>query len=216
MRIDRELHLIVPVYADEEGGQVIAYVHSTPLTEALVDQYFMILGQTYSTIMTQGLGPLVGPAHAMRVLKHVAQERGVWFDNANGQMGVERGLVEEIRRLTNVAALDKSGKWERLPLHEACVRGVLTPGDKSEVENAIVFFIVSYATLGRSQRPNMLRTVAGLWGAQVSSSNFTEWANSLKTSTATANSGAKSPALVKEEPAPANAMVGGKPSRVAF
>jgi hypothetical protein len=215
MRIDKRLYLIIPIYADEDSGEIVAYVHSAPLSEEIVDRYFMVLGQTYSTIFSQGLGLAAGPPHAMRVLKHVATERGVWFDEAKSNaLGVERGLVEEIRRLTMVAALNKEGKWDQLPLQVAVDRGVLTSEDRTEVENAIVFFIVASATLGRAQRPGMLRAAAALWGAQVSSSNFTEWANSLRTSTVTGNSGAKSPAPAKDEAEPANAMVAGKPSQV--
>jgi len=212
MRIDKRLHLIVPVYADEEGGDVVAYVHSTPIAEEVVDRYFMVLGQTYSTIFSQGLGLAGGPPHAMRVLRHVATERGIWFDDPKTQaIGVERGLVEEMRRLTMVSALGKDGKWEGIPLAVAVDRGVLSAEDKTEVENAIAFFIVASATLGRAQRPGMLRAAAGLWGAQISSSNFTEWMSSLKTSTATANSGEKSPAIANAKPAPATAPREGIP-----
>ena len=46
MKIDRKLHLVVPIYADEEGGDIVAHVHSTPISEAVIDRYFMVLGQT--------------------------------------------------------------------------------------------------------------------------------------------------------------------------
>lgn len=211
MRIDKRLNLIVPIYSDEEGSDVTAYVHSTPLPEGVVDQYFMVLGQTYSAIFSQGLGLAGGPPHAMRVLRHIATERGVWNDDpATGQAGVQRGLIEEIRRLTNVAALDKDGRWDQLPLQVAVDRGVLSTDDRAEVENAIVFFIVASATLGRAQRPGMLRAAAELWGARISSSTFTELVSSLKTSTETANTGGTSPAPANAEPAHANATVAGK------
>lgn len=211
MRIDRKLNLVVPIYTDEEGGEIVAYVHSTPVAEDVVDRFFMVLGQTYAAIFSQGLGLAGGPPHAMRVLRHVATERGVWFDDPKTQaVGVERGLVEEMRRLTNVAALSKDGKWEQLPLQVAVDRGILSGEDKTEVENAIAFFIVASATLGRAQRPAMLRAAAELWGAQISSSSFTEWTSSLKTSTETGSSGEKSRAAASAEPRPANATVDGK------
>ncbi len=215
MRINKHLHLVIPIYADDEFGEVVSYVHSTPLLEEVVDRYFMVLGVTYSTIFSQGLGLAGGPPHAMRVLRMVATERGVWHDGPNGP-GVESGLMNEIRRTTMVAAINKDGKWDHLPLPVALDKGVVTPEDRTEVENAIVFFIVAYATLPRAQRGGVTRVAAELWGAQVSSSPFTEWSSSLRTSTATASSGARSPAAVKSEPAPANATVAGKPSRVAF
>ena len=211
MRVDKRLNLVVPIYEDEEDGEIVAYVHSTPLSEEVVDRYFMTLGQAYSTIMSQGLGLAGGPPHAMRILRHVATERGVWHDDPKTQsVGVERGLVEEMRRLTNVAVLGKDGRWEQLPLQVAVDRGVLSSEDRAEVENAIAFFIVASANLRKAQRPVMLKAAAELWAAQVTSSSFTEWMSSLKTSTATASFGEKSPAPASEEPEPANATVAGK------
>lgn len=214
MRIDKRLHLIVPIYEDNsDDSPIVAYVHSVPLAEAIVDRYFMVLGQTYNAIFSQGLGFVAGPGHAMRVLRHIAEERGVWHDK-EGTAGVERGLVEEIRRLTNVAALDKDGKWNALPLQVALDQGVISAEDKSEVENAIAFFIATCATLNRAQREGVLRAAGEIWGAQISSLDFTAWLNSLRTSTVTVNSGEKSPVAAKEKPARANAKVDGKPSSI--
>lgn len=214
MRIDRKLHLIVPIYDDGDDSQIIAYVHSTPLGEQTIDQYFLVLGQTYSMMFGEQLGIYAGPGHAMRILKYVANQRGMWFD-ANGVLGVERGLVAEIRRLTMVAAL-KGGKWEHLPLEIATQQGIINRDDLEGVENAIVFFIAACATLPRVQRAAMVQAAAGLWGAQVTSSPFTEWSNSLKTSTATGNSGAKSHATVKDEPTPVAVPLAVKRSSVPF
>ena len=214
MRIDRRLHIVVPIYEDtSDDSPVVAYVHSVPLAEAIVDRYFMVLGKTYNAIFAQGLGFVAGPGHAMRVLRHIAEEMGVWHDR-EGNAGVERGLVEEIRRLTNVAAIDKDGNWNALPLQVALDQGIISVEDKREVENAIAFFIATCATLNRAQREAVLRAAGEIWGAQITSLDFTGWLNSLKTSTGTVNSGVKSPAVVSEKPAPANATVDGKPRSV--
>ena len=215
MRIDKRLNLVVPIYDDEEGGDIIAWVHSTPLGEETVDRYFMVIAQTYAAIFSQGLGLAGGPAVAMRLLRHIATERGVWHDDPkSGTIGVQNGVVEEIRRLTMVAALGKDGKWEQIPLSVAVDRGIVSADDKTEVENAIVFFIVASAVLPRAQRPTMIKAAADLWGAQTSSSTIMEWTASLKTSTGTVTTGEKSPAVAKEKPERANAVVAGKPSSV--
>src|ERR1700682_4591776 len=134
MRIDKRLHLVVPVYQDEEGSEIIAYVHSTPIGEAIVDRYFMVLGQTYAAIFSQGLGIAAGPANALRVLRHIATEKGIWHDDPKAQtIGVERGLVEEMRRLTMVAALNKEGRWDSLPLQVAVDQGIISSEDRAEV-----------------------------------------------------------------------------------
>lgn len=214
MRIDRRLYIVIPIYESGEDSPVLAYVHSMPLAEEVVDRYFMTLGRTYTTIFSSGLGLAAGPAHAMRVLRATAEANGEWFDDPKaGKTGVQTGVVEEVRRLTMVAALH-DGKWEQLPLAVAVDRGVLTAEDLREVENAIVFFIVSYATLDRKQRGPVLSGAAALWGAQISSLSFTEWVSSLKTSTATGNSGEKSPAAAKESSGPAPAPPAAKRSSV--
>jgi hypothetical protein len=217
MRIDRKLNLVVPIYEDNsDDSPVIAYVHSTPLAEVVVDRYFMVLGQTYNAIFSQGLGFAAGPGHAMRVLRHIATERGVWEDQKDGTTGVARGLVEEIRRLTNVAAIDKEGRWNALPLAVALNQGVISEDDKTEVENAIAFFIASCATLNRAQREGVLKAAGEIWGAQISYLGFTEFLNSLRTSTATGNSGEKSPADADAKPGHATAPTAGKRSSIPY
>lgn len=211
LRIDRRLYLVVPIYKDEEGSEVLAYVHSAPLAEEVVDRYFMVLGKTYNAIFSGGLGMAAGPGHAMRILRHVAEESGAWNDDpASGYVGVAKGLVEEMRRLTNVSAVGKDGRRENVPLQVAVDMQLISEEDRSEVENAIAFFIVASATLSRAQRPAMLRAAAELWGAEITSSAFTEFSNSLKTSTATDNSGEKAPAPAKPEGRHARATDGEK------
>jgi RNA polymerase subunit RPABC4/transcription elongation factor Spt4 len=245
MRIDRRLHLVIPIYAEpEEGGDLAAYVHSTPLAEEVVDVYFDVLGRTCTAIFAQGFGMVSGQGHAMRILRKVAIDADAWFnDPKSGRVGVERGLVEEIRRLTMVAASVKEGqaacsacaslpkpdeacpqchgtgavdrfRWDSLPLQVAVDRGVLSTADRKEVENAIVFFIAAYATLARAQRRPILEAAAELWGAQLTSSHFTEWTASLRTSMPGANTGANAPAAASAAPAPANATAGGRPRSV--
>lgn len=210
MRIDRRLYLVVPVYEGDEGTNVVAHVHSAPLAEDVVDEHFMILGKTYAAIFSGGFGMAAGPAYAMRILRHVAEEAGVWEDDReSGRTGVRQGLVEEMRRLTNVA-VKRGDDWEPMPLAIAVDAGVIDEEDLREVENAIAFFIVASASLGRSQRPAMLNAAAELWGARISSSNFTEFLNSLKTSTGTGSSGKRPPADAKGAAAPATATGGGK------
>ena len=214
MRIDKRLHLVIPIYEDDEGTKIVGWVHSTPLAENIVDRYFMILGQTYSAIFSQGLGMAAGPGHALRVLRHIATTQNIWGDNpTTKEIGVERGLVEEMRRLTMVAA-EANGKWTQLPLGVALDQKVISAEDKAEVENAIVFFTVAYATLNRAQRLEMVMAAADLWGARITSSDFTEWMSSLKTSTGTASSGEKSPAIAPAAAAGVNATLDGKPSLI--
>jgi hypothetical protein len=230
MRIDKRLNLVVPIYGEEipkldaagkpvmENGEpvteqpVIAQVHATPLPSEVVDRYFMILAQTFSAIFSNGLGVLGGPAVAMKLLKSLSRDQKIWDDDPRtGLVGVKKGVVDEIERLTTVNVPDGSG-WTPVPLAIAVERNFISEEDKAEVENAIVFFIVGSATLARAQRKEMLTAAAGLWGARTSPLSSTEFTDSLKTSTGTVNSGEKSPAPAPSAPGPANAMVDGKPA----
>jgi len=232
LRIDRRLNLIVPIYGEEvprrdasgaivmADGEpvmdqpVIAHVHSIPLSTDVVDRYFMILGQTYTTIFTQGLGIVGGPPFAMRILKMLATQQKIWEDDPqSGLVGVKHGVIDEMIRLTTVAVPEGNG-WMGVPLDIAVGRNFITAEDKAEVENAIVFFIVGSATLPLAQRKAVLIAAANASGAQISPLSFTEFTDSLKTSTGIVSSGEKSPAPAPAAPGPANAMVDGKPVSV--
>lgn len=197
MRIDKHLNLVVPVY-DDDGKTVVAYAHSTPLAAEFVDRHFLLLAQTFAAVFNQGLGRAAGPAVAMRLLRQIAVNTKSW-DNADGSQGDAQALVAEIRRLTTVL-VPADGGWQQVPLEVAVDRKVLSAEDRAEVENAVVFFIASYATLPRNQRREMLEAAVELWGAQLTSSTATDFVSSLKTSTAAVNTGAKSPAPVPIPP----------------
>jgi hypothetical protein len=226
VRIDKRLHLVVPIYGDEQvvkndkgdakmmGGKpvtvepVIAYAHSTPLSVETVEKYFMVLAQTHAAIFNQGLGIAGGPPIAMMLLKKIATDDKI----LDGPDGVQAGLINEMKRLTSVIvpAPDGKGPWQQVPLGVAVDRHIISDEDRREVENAIAFFMSVSAVLNRAQRKDMLTASADLWGAQISLLNSTEFAASLATSTATANSGAKSHAPVIASAEPANAVVDGK------
>ena len=208
MRIDHRLNFVIPLFGPEiaktdgDGKPVIgpdgrpvmiqpvtAYVHSTPLAAEIVEKHFLILGQTFSQIFNQGLGAAAGPGMAMRLMKRIAQRTGEW----DGDEGVEKGLVEEIRRCTMVVVSGASG-WTAVPLQVAVDRKVLDDEDRREVENAIVFFIAVSATLNRAERKPMLESACALWSAQLSSLNASAFAASLPRSTGTGSSGETSPA----------------------
>jgi hypothetical protein len=193
VRINRALNLIVPIYSGD-GKDVVAHVHSIPLAEEVVDRYFLILGQTYNAIMSSGLGVGAGPGVAMRMLKMLAVKQGEWESRKavrageEDVIGVKDGLVEEMRRCTNVLA-PVDGRWTTIPLAQAEARGYIDAEDRAEVENAIVFFMSACATLPRDTLRKTMELVSSLWSAQTSSSTPSEFISSLQTSSETGNSG---------------------------
>lgn len=228
MRIAKNLNFVIPILDDEsipligDDGKavvrnglpvlvtpIVAYVHAVPLSAEIVDKHFMILARAFAMLTNQGLGVTVGPAVAMRVLRHVAEQNGAW----EGPDGVEATVVAELRRTANVATRKDKG-WEGVPLQIAVQTGAITAEEQSEVENALAFFIVVSGVLSRVQRRAILEAAADLWSAQISSSNFTEWKSSLPTSTATVSSTPTSPAPAPSAGDGANALMDGKPAQV--
>jgi hypothetical protein len=224
MRIDHRLNFVIPLFGPEiaktdgDGKPVIgpdgrpvmiqpvtAYVHSTPIAAEVAERHFLILAQTFSQIFNQGLGAAAGPGVAMMLMKRIAQRTGEW----EGDNGVERSLVEEIRRCTMVAIPGPSG-WTAVPLQVAVDRKVIDDEDRREVENAIVFFIAVSATLNRAERKPMLESACGLWSAQLSSLNASAFAASLPRSTGTGSSGETSHAPAPQRAPGATATPDGR------
>lgn len=184
MEISRKLNLVIPIEGDD--GNIVAYVHSAPISREVFETYFLPVSKTFSAIYAEGLGSVAGPRVAAMMLKRIATDLGQW----DGPAGVERGLVAEIRRLTNVLAPGDRG-WETLPYDEAMKRGILSSDDAAEVDNAVTFFTVASAMHRRSELRPILDGAGRLWGAQTSSLNSTEFAASLPISKPDANSGEK-------------------------
>ena len=182
MKIDRKLNLVLPL---EEEDRTL-YVHSMPISRPVFERYFRVISKTFNEIYTGGHGVISGPRVAAMLLKSNAETMGEW----DGEAGVERGLMAEIRRLTNVVALTGNG-WESVPYEVARKEGMLDDDTASEVENVIVFFIVASSVHLKAELPAILKTLSGLWNVRVESSNCTDFASSLATSTEIENTGEK-------------------------
>lgn len=175
MKINRKLNLVVPIYQ----GDDVLYVHSSPIAPVIFEQYFDVIAKTYAEIYSGGYGIASGPRIAYMLLKRVSGDR--WED-------VQKGLVAEIVRLTNVIIKGDRG-WETVPYQEALDKKRIELEDISEVNNALVFFTVASSMHKRIILAGILDAALGLWGAQTTSSNCTEYASSLPTSTPGESSG---------------------------
>lgn len=169
-RINSRLNLIIPVDGTARGT---IYIHTTPLSREVFEQHFKAVALSHTNIFKQGFGVHTGPRIASLLLKEAADELGV-LD------AVERGLLPEIHRLTNVLALEEGRGYVAFPYHEAVEW--MDEDDRAEVENAIVFFILSSAVFRRVDLASFLNLANSLWGALTTSSNCTEYAASLTTS----------------------------------
>lgn len=185
MRIDETLNLIIPV----PRGTHEIFVHVAPLSRQVFEAHWLVLGKTFAVINAEGLSVIAGPRLAALALKDVAKGMQVW----DGPEGVERSLVAEMARLSNVVQPGDNG-WASLPLTVAVQQGVFSEREKSEVMGAVVFFTVLSAMHRPKSLAALLRSTGDLWGTQTTSFNSTDFAASLPISTAAANTGATKPA----------------------
>jgi hypothetical protein len=179
MKIDEKLNLVIEL--EREGGSI--WVHSTPIGRETFKRYYLVLAKAFSKIYKEGLDVTSGPRVAAMVVEDVARELGVW----DGEGGVEGGLMAEIRRLSNVVVPAARG-WATIPLESAINEKRFSEEEAAEVENAVCFFIVASAMHSRKDRKVALLGMTSLWTGQITSSNSTEFAASLRTSTETAPS----------------------------
>lgn len=182
MKIDKKLNLVVPV--ETENGSI--FVHSMPISREIFDKYVFIISKTLSVLYDEGLTVFAGPRVAATMLKNIAVERGIW----EGDEGVEKGLMNEIRRLTNIVSVGDQG-WVTSQFYDAAKSGVIDAETIAEVEGNIVFFTCVSLMHKRKEVPELLQGMNEIWGTQNTSLNCTEWANSLPTSTAEESSGEK-------------------------
>jgi hypothetical protein len=174
--LNDRLHFVIPIYADD-GETITAYVHSAPISRDVFDAHFLLISKTFTAFHTEGLGFLGGPRVASLMLKKMAER----MNDPAGAVS----LMNEIRRLSNVLMRGANG-WESLPFHDVTEQRMLSEDDLSEATNAIVFFIVASAMYRKNLLRPMLEGAATMWGAQISSLNFTAYTASVGTSTTAA------------------------------
>lgn len=181
MRIDRKLNLVFPV--DTAIGTV--FVHSTPISREVFEQHYLVLGKTFTTLLTNGLSLVQGPNLALLLLRDVAKGTVVPGHGGSAWDEVERGLLPEMRRLTNVMVPNSSG-YRTVPFDVATRDGTIDADDAASVESMITFFTVaSWGMRGQSKTEieSFHDGMRLLWTAQITSSSCTEYAASLTTST---------------------------------
>ena len=160
------MNIVVPV--DIDG--VECYVHSTPISFEIFEKYFLVISKTFSEIYSQGLSHVAAPRVAALLLKKCARELGEIES-------VEKGLINEIRRLTNIVMpLDKG--WETIPYYDALQKGLINAQDSGEIDGIITYFIVASAMHKKDNLTGVLALLS-MWGASIEYLNVTEYSASL-------------------------------------
>lgn len=173
MKIDKNLNLVMEV----EGDEFKFFVHSMAISRQVFEIYHLPIAKVFSSIYTQGLHSAAGPRVAKLMLIDAAKDCDQW----DGPDGVENGLFNEIRRLTNVIVPSENG-WATVPFDQAIKREMIEEESIAEIENNLAFFIVVSAMHRSAQRKEVLERAGRLWEWHVTLFNCTEYAKSLPTS----------------------------------
>jgi hypothetical protein len=165
----------------------------------------MLLTKTLSYMYANGIGPSMAPRIAARAMRDVAKG----MDEEND---VSQNLLQEIYRITNVIMpkANNGGGWQTISFSEVKMKKLIDEQSLSEVENAIIFFIVASAVHLKSELPIATNGLKSIWNAQTISLNVTEYMNSLTTSTPIVNIGEKIPEVKK----PFTQQISSVPSQV--
>ncbi len=213
MQINRNLNLVIPVERGEPGddGYELLYVHSAPIDYELFQRYYLVLSKTFATIGQQGLGVIGAPRIAANLLEDVARTTyrapGVsWWE---GDDGVERGLLGEIARLSNLLSPSDKG-WQTVMFDvarspQADKPPLLSKEEAGDVLNQATFFTVTWHASPRVSRINSVESAARLYAAQTTSLNCMEYARSLTTPTPLAPTGASASAAGPASSTPSSA-----------
>ena len=174
MKINKKLHLVVPVEVDEIAGEKInRYFHSAPILRETFQKYHFVICATFTRLLQANM-EVTGPQIAAMTLEEISRDMGKW----EGNEGVKAGLMEEIARLTNVVVLEESG-WKPYPVGIAIERGLIDDEEWQEAKQRIVFFTLVYVMAKRDVRNDLLMILNDSWQTQTTLSNCTEFAASL-------------------------------------
>lgn len=173
MKIDKSLNLVVPVESNEGN----AFFHSTPIHREVFQRFHFVMCAAFTRLLNNGM-ELTGAKIAAYTLEETARDMGKW----EGATGVEKGLIEEIARLTNVLVLAEGG-WDMIPVGIALSRGLIEEEDWSEAKQRIVFFTLISAMTRMEVRNDLLQIMNESWQTQTTSLGCSEFMASLPTLT---------------------------------
>jgi hypothetical protein len=198
LRIDEQLNIILPL--DRANGTVV-WVHAAPISREVFQKYWLVLSKAFAGIYGEGLGSVAAPRIAALMLRRVSEAMEVnregTINEWNAPDGVQQGLMPEIRRMANVAAMASNGAgrgWQLFTLEHAIAHHMIDEEDLDEVDGLLVFFTLVWRLHLRKDRRTVVDGGVRLWGASTTLQSLSAFAASLPTSTETASTGEKPPA----------------------
>jgi hypothetical protein len=195
LKLNKQLSLVIEC----DGGDTPIYVHAEPIPRDVFDRFALTFAQTFEAIYMNGAS-LAGARIAKTFFVNAVVSRINDADNSEAERkralardSLEAELFAPMRQFANVLS-SKNGHWEHWQLDDAVHAGILDETDKSEVENILTFFTVLYHIHLKSERERELRLLLKVWNARIEYLRFTEFLNSLPTSTPGGNTGEKAKA----------------------
>jgi len=184
--INRRLNI---VFSIERSDGVEIHVHATPISRAVYERYFEVVGKAFHEIFKDGSYLTLGSRTAALIMRKYAREH----DILDGLDGVERGLFGEMRRLSNVVVPGRLGGWDIVQLSDALQGGMIDDEDIGEVDNILAFFTaISWVQRRQAVATHLMAMRA--YGVTTTPCDATEWANSLPTLTPAESIGETMPA----------------------
>lgn len=171
MKIDGKLNLVTEIQS--EVGTI--YVHSTPISREIFEEYYLVLSRSFAMIYSKGLH-LAAPKIAHLVLKDISEQEGVWRD-------VETCLVNEIIRLSSVSVPTQDAGYSTGTLSDALARNVISGDEFSEIKGMLVFFTLASSVAKKDLIEPTMMQLGDLWGSWTTRLSSMEFKDSLRKST---------------------------------
>lgn len=170
MKIDRNLNLVIPIQTEASGK---VYVHSSPISRDIFEQFYMELGKVFTQCLAEGNEhmAITAPQISYYSLKAISKSLGTWAE-------VEKGLVNEIIRLTNVIISTEQG-WQTMPLYDAAKRSMINEDEEAEILSSVVFFTAISKASPKDLRKGFIEMAGNVRNWELLSLDCTAYRNSL-------------------------------------
>ena len=181
MQIDEKLNLAFPIRVAEDG-QPLVWAYHTPISKEVFTANYRVIAATNALIWGKGLkyaataGARVGHLTLLDVAKQDAAEYGV------EDCGPK--IMSELKRLTMILAPNETAGFEFIPVDVALARQIIDAEDWDEAEAELVFFTAAYAMSRRAGRRKFCELISSVMAGSITSLSPTEFAASLRISTA--------------------------------
>jgi hypothetical protein len=184
MEIDGKLNLVVPIGADSKGN-ADRYFHSMPIHKDVFRRYHFAIAKTFNVLFANDM-QISGPQIAAMTLEDVSIDLGAWEDKKDDKgkvirVGVQSGLIGEIRRLTNTLVFTDGG-WITMQVDDALNRDLISADEWDEALQRIVFFTLASVMLPTGASRDLILMACEIWQMQATSLTCSAFAASLPVS----------------------------------